>query len=676
MRTTRPMNLPPTGRSVRPRWRSRAAGVGTTALLVAGAGLAVTAGPATPARAADPTSDCIGAVVAGMSPEQRVGQLFMAGVDAGTPTAQQLDLIRSEHLGGVILTGRSSAGVQATRGVTDRLRSRSGGAVTDGVGLWVATDQEGGSVQVLSGPGFSDIPTALTQGGLAPADLRGRAAGWGRELRAAGVDLDLAPVLDTVPADLGTRNRPIGYYAREYAHDPGAVAASGTAFAAGLRDAAVQATGKHFPGLGRVIDNTDTTAGVTDGTTVRGDAYLAPFAAAVDDGIPVVMVSSATYTRIDPGSIAAFSPVVIDQMLRGDLGFGGVVMSDSLGAAALRDVPVADRAVRFLQAGGTVALSAQPGIVAPMIDGVLARVRGDSAFAGRVDAAVATVLRAKYAAGLVACPGAGPVPAHYAAMGGASSYLGAPVGGERPVAGGVVQQYAGGAIYWSAATGAHAVTGAILARYRDLGGPAGFLGFPATDETGTPDGVGRYNHFSRADGASIYWSPGTGAHAVIGAIRGRWAALGWEAGPLGYPTTDETATPDGAGRYNHFSRADGASIYWSPRSGAHAIVGAIRAHWADLGWEQGVLGYPTTDETGTPDGVGRFNHFTGTGGSSIYWTPATGAHDVLGAIRTRWAQQGWELGPLGYPVSDEYSVSGGRRESDFQGGSLIWPFRS
>src|SRR5690606_19446547 len=85
---------------------------------------------------------------------------------------------------------------------------------------------------------------------------------------------------------------------------------------------------------------------------------------------------------------------------------------------------------------------------------------------------------------------------------------------------------------------------------------------PTTDQTVTPDGRGRFNHFlgtpyTRA--VSVYWTPETGAHAVWGEIRKRWAALRWERGPLGYPTTDESRTPDGIGRYNHFSK--GGSVY-------------------------------------------------------------------------------------------------------------------
>ena len=79
--------------------------------------------------------------------------------------------------------------------------------------------------------------------------------------------------------------------------------------------------------------------------------------------------------------------------------------------------------------------------------------------------------------------------------------------------------------------------------------------------------------------------------------------------------------------------------------------------------------YPTTDELATPDTTGRYNHFAN--GGSIYWTPSTGGHEVHGAIRVKWAQLGWERGPLGYPTSDEYTIAGGRR-SDFQHGSISW----
>jgi len=121
-----------------------------------------------------------------------------------------------------------------------------------------------------------------------------------------------------------------------------------------MADAQVITAGKHSPGLGRVAGNTDTTSGVTDTVTTRSDAYLQPFAAAVQAGMPMLMTSSAYYSRIDPQQPAAFSSTVIDGMVRGDLGFRGVVVSDDLANA--RQVAAwapGDRAVLFLRAGGT-----------------------------------------------------------------------------------------------------------------------------------------------------------------------------------------------------------------------------------------------------------------------------------------------------------------------------------
>ncbi|GAA2337028.1 PQQ-dependent sugar dehydrogenase [Saccharopolyspora halophila] len=257
-----------------------------------------------------------------------------------------------------------------------------------------------------------------------------------------------------------------------------------------------------------------------------------------------------------------------------------------------------------------------------------------------------------------------PIAQRYNAEPGLRDALGAPTGPE--VVDGPVhhRSYENGRLYWTAETGVHALRGGNLAKFLDLGGHAA-LGVPTTDERATPDGVGRYNHFS--EDASIYWTPDTGSHAVWGDIRVKWADLGWERGPMGYPTTDETRTPDGVGRFNHFSKA--ASIYWTPGTGAHGVAGAIRVEWRRVGWETGPMGYPTTDETRTPDGVGRFNHFSKA--ASIYWTPGTGAHEVHGRIRERWVALGWERSYLGYPTTGEFAVSGGR-QSNFQHGYVRW----
>ena len=253
----------------------------------------------------------------------------------------------------------------------------------------------------------------------------------------------------------------------------------------------------------------------------------------------------------------------------------------------------------------------------------------------------------------------------YGLMGGPSSFLGLPVSDEAATPGGAgrFNDFQGGSIYWSPATGLHVVHGSVLDRYRALGGPGGFLGLPVTDEAPTFFGVGRYNQFQ---GGSIYWSPATGAHEVHGAIRNTWASLGWELGFLGYPTTDELTTPDGVGKYTQFQ---GGSIYWSPATGAHVVRGPVRDKWGSMGWEMGPLGYPVTDDAPTFFGVGRYTHFQG---GSIYWSPATGAHEVHGRVRDAWAFLGWELGFLGYPVTDTQPTPDGGVTGSFQGGTVTW----
>jgi hypothetical protein len=160
---------------------------------------------------------------------------------------------------------------------------------------------------------------------------------------------------------------------------------------------------------------------------------------------------------------------------------------------------------------------------------------------------------------------------------------------------------------------------------------------------------------------------------IHGAIRDHWVATGGVTGFLGVPTTNETGTPDGVGRFNHFN---GASIYWTPSTGAHDIRGLIRDKWASLGWETSFLGYPITDEMGSPDNVGRYSHFQKNGiDGAIYWTPAVGQpHEVHGDILAKWKDLGWETGQLGYPITDEMADPGvpGGRVSRFQHGSLHW----
>ncbi len=167
-------------------------------------------------------------------------------------------------------------------------------------------------------------------------------------------------------------------------------------------------------------------------------------------------------------------------------------------------------------------------------------------------------------------------------------------------------------------------------------------------------------------GSSGGTCPG-GTGRTIGAIDAKYRELGGCGSVLGAPLTDETTTPDGIGRYNVFERG---SIYWTEKTGAHEVHGEIRDKWKEIGWEtaEGPMGYPITDETTTPDGIGRYNVFER---GSIYWSPKTGANEVYGYIRDTYKEIGWEAGPLGYPISGEYDVENGRK-SDFEHGSITW----
>lgn len=345
----------------------------------------------------NPAASAARRVLDGMTLPQKVGQVLMVSAPVGGPDANTVAALTTYHVGNVFLKGRSQAGAAAAAAVVAQIKAQVSAESTAGVYQFVATDQEGGLVQTLNGPGFSPIPSALDQGTLAPAKLRADAQLWGSQLASAGVNVNLAPVLDTVPGpDFAPSNIPIGHYQREYGFTPEAVSSHGVAVARGMAAAGIATAVKHFPGLGRVAANTDTNANVTDGVTTRNDAYLMPFRDAVNAGVGWVMVGNAIYAGIDPGHPAPFSPVIINGMLRGDLGFDGITISDDIcDAVQLSPFLPEDRAGNFIAAGGTMALCTDQALLPRLYQGVIARATAEPAFAVKVDAAVLKVLEAK-----------------------------------------------------------------------------------------------------------------------------------------------------------------------------------------------------------------------------------------------------------------------------------------
>jgi hypothetical protein len=133
---------------------------------------------------------------------------------------------------------------------------------------------------------------------------------------------------------------------------------------------------------------------------------------------------------------------------------------------------------------------------------------------------------------------------------------------------------------------------------------------------------------------------------------------------IGAPTSDEFKTPKKSGAGQHF---EGGSMYYSQPTGVHEIHGDILRKYKALGWENSFLGFPTTNETATPDGYGRFNFFEG---GCIYYHPNLGTFALNKAYAEIWKNQGWEKGKLGYPISDE-EINNNNAIQKFEFGAII-----
>ena len=361
--------------------------------------------PPTPTPSPSEAASCAQTTLASLTEGQRIGQLFAVGLAKDRFDAASRDALAHAHIGSWWFTAKTDVGVEAIRSVSDAVQAASTDASTGGVGAFIAANQEGGRIQALSGPGFDRIPSAVTQGTWSAATLEQRATRWGRELLDAGVNLDFAPVADVVPKGTERANAPIGQLKREYGSDPTTVARSVAAFVDGMHAAGVATTAKHFPGLGRVAANTDFASGVVDTVTKPDDPYLLPFRRAIDHGVPAVMMSLATYERIDPDRLAAFSWPTIGGILEDDLGFTGIVMSDSLSAEAVSSIPAGTRAVAFLDDGGDMIVVRPVDMALDMVKAVAAHAKESDWFRRRIDNAALHVLRAKDAVGLLPCSG-------------------------------------------------------------------------------------------------------------------------------------------------------------------------------------------------------------------------------------------------------------------------------
>ena len=346
-------------------------------------------------------------LLAAMSVEEKVGQVFMVWFKGPTVSPDIAGLLGERHLGGVILysapgnietpdqVAALTAGLQAQAAATGQ-----------GVGLLVGVDQEGAPVARLR-QGFTLFPSQMAQAATGRADLvRQAAAATGRELRAVGINVDFAPVADV---NINPANPVIGI--RSFGSAPADVARNTAAATAGYASVGMICTPKHFPGHGdTAVDSHVGLPRVDHDATTLGRVDFPPFRAAFAADAPAVMtahVVAPALTGDEQSLPATLSRRVLEGVLRGRMGFDGVIFTDSLGMGAVADTyGTSEAAVMALSAGADVLLiGADAGRPAKdrldAMDAVVAAVASGRVPAARLNAAALRVLRLKERYGLL-----------------------------------------------------------------------------------------------------------------------------------------------------------------------------------------------------------------------------------------------------------------------------------
>jgi beta-N-acetylhexosaminidase len=281
---------------------------------------------------------------------QLVGQKLMVRMTGLTPSSGLLERVRAGQIGGVILFGSNVSTPAQVKALTAALQAaaRSGGRPP----LVIATDQEGGTVKRIPWAPPTLSPPQMGAIGLT-STARNQGIATGQALLGLGINCDLAPV-----ADVPRTTRSFMYLdGRTWSFDATVTSSLSNAFAHGLRLAGVAPVMKHFPGIGRATQNTDDHVVTLTASQATFAPGLLPYRSAISRGAPMVMLSNATYTAWDAGNGAGWSRAIIKGLLRDQLGFKGVTITDSLtGTASVRGIPVNELAIRAAIAGADMIL--------------------------------------------------------------------------------------------------------------------------------------------------------------------------------------------------------------------------------------------------------------------------------------------------------------------------------
>ncbi len=330
------------------------------------------------------------AVLSTWSTARRAAQLVVAPAEEDDVLAARP--MAEAGVGGLLLFG-SAAPADLPAQLTALRRHALGG-----VPPLVMTDEEGGEIQRMANL-VGNLPWPRTMAAtMTPGQVRGLAAQVGRRMRAAGITMDLAPVLDLSDSPGPDASYPDG--PRSFSVHPAVATAYGLAFAQGLLDGGVIPVVKHFPGLGQASANTDFGRATDPPLSTLKAGALLPFQAAIKHGLPAVMVSEASVPGLTHGLPATLSSQAITGVLRGQLGFHGLVLTDSLSAAAIQDAGygIPRAAVRAIEAGAdmvTFDASDPPATTSEIITSLVSAVRSGQLPVARLDSAVRHVLQVK-----------------------------------------------------------------------------------------------------------------------------------------------------------------------------------------------------------------------------------------------------------------------------------------
>jgi beta-N-acetylhexosaminidase len=302
--------------------------------------------------------------------------MLLIGIAGKELSAQERDWIRHPACAGVILFTRNFSSREQVAELTHAIRAAAPRPQL------ICVDQEGGRVQRFR-PGYSDLPSLDNFGRLFAKDSAAALKlaeehAWlmASEIRATGIDLSFAPVVD-----LGRGNRAIGN--RAFHAEPAIVAEFTRAYVRGMHAAGMAATLKHFPGHGSVLEDTHFDEAIDPRPLdVMRNEDLVPFVAGIAAGAEAVMMAHVTYPAVAPEP-AGYSPRWMREILRRDMGFKGVIFSDDIGMAAAESAGgVAARICAHIDAGCDVVLVCPPALVPDSLAAMDARAVGNPGVPG------------------------------------------------------------------------------------------------------------------------------------------------------------------------------------------------------------------------------------------------------------------------------------------------------